>query len=244
MNQITDDTGKKMEKTFFLNNRIKRKDKGTTILEMVVSFTLLAIFLSASVVIISNVTMLYYRVRGENYARQVGDIVVNKIASEISGAQYNEKDSSSDPYIISGSDYKTEIGYPKTIDGDAIVLYDRTNTKVGIFASDGILKIYYYPITDETDSTGANDRKELYWNFDKNIYNGYEIESLEFAPADSAKNVGLASLYGISDTDISDYNSNVIAVYMQINSNKYGSFSICRYVKLYNYPENCVIVQK
>ena len=71
-----------------------KENKGTTLVEMIVSFTLLAIFVSASVIVIANVTTLYYRVRGENYARQIGDIVTNKIASEVSGAEYSTRNTS------------------------------------------------------------------------------------------------------------------------------------------------------
>ena len=218
-----------------LKRQLHKKNKGSTLIEMVVSFALLAIFVSTSVVIISNVTNLYYHVRGESYARQIGDIVVNKISSEVSQAMYNKKNSASNPTIYS-EDYLNGDTSEK-INGNSIELYDRTNTRIRIYSSDGILKIYYYPITDETVSTGENDLESVYWTFDKNIYNGYEIEDLQFAPANSSMNESLANAYEVPDTDITEYNSNVIAVYMKIKSDKYGTFNVCRYVRLYNQPE-------
>lgn len=213
-------------------------NKGTTLIEMIVSFTLLAIFVSASVVIISNVTNLYYHVRGENYARQVGDIVANKISAEISGAQYSLNSSEANLQIYTESELKAK--YPDFTDSfsdnsNSVTLYDRTNTKVTIYASDGILNIFYHGFTDEKDTD--NSREQLKWTFDKNMYNGYELEAMEFAYANTPQNEQLASKYGISGIDSSAYNGNVIAVYMKLKSGKYGEFTVCRYVKLYNYPD-------
>ena len=41
----------------------KNKNKGMTLIEMVVSFALLSLFISAAAVVIFNVTNLYYHVR-------------------------------------------------------------------------------------------------------------------------------------------------------------------------------------
>ena len=109
-----------------------------------------------------------------------------------------------------------------------------------MFASDGIFYIYYREIDDETEP--EKSRQPVYWTFDKNIYNGYEIKNLEFvefAPGNNAVNQSLAQNYGITDVgDISDYPSNIVAVYMKLKSDRYGEFNICRYIKLYNYPED------
>ena len=46
--------------------RAKSRNLGMTMVEMIVSFALLSIIVAASTVIISNVTVLYYKVKGEN----------------------------------------------------------------------------------------------------------------------------------------------------------------------------------
>ena len=214
-----------------------KENTGTTLVEMIVSFTLLAIFVSASVIVIANVTTLYYRGRGENYARQIGDIVTNKIASEVSGAEYSTRNTSSNLYIKNEADFKSKFTQiSDDIDGNTITLYDRTGTRVSIFASDGILKIYYHEINDEINSD--NSREAIYWTFDENVYNGYHIEELYFAQAASADNQTAASNFGIESVNTDDYPSNVLAVYMTLKSDKYGQFNVCRYVKVYSAPES------
>lgn len=198
-----------------------------TLIEMVVSFALLSLFVSAAAVVIFNITNLYYHVRGENYARQIADIMVNKVSSEIAGAAY-----------MDGFDmnkfYSTDVA-GNAISGNALELCDRTNTKVRMYAQDGILKVYYHSIEDELDHN--NDRNAVFWNYDKTVYNGYRIEEMEFAQAskltDSQKET-----FGITDTDPSDYDDNVIVVYIRMVSGKYGPFTICRFIRMYNAPES------
>ncbi len=212
--------------------------KGSTLIEMVVSFTLLAIFVSTAALIISNVTTLYYHVRGESYARQVGDIVTQKISSQIEGSKYSEINADLNCCIFKESELSAQDSKHEKISGNSIAFYDRTDTRIRIFADEdeGIVKIYYYPIVDETNS--ANNRKGTYWTFDKKVYNGYKITRLDFAAANSTLNETLASQYKISDVDKNQYPSNIMVVYMTLKSEKYGEYNICRFIELYNYPED------
>ena len=197
--------------------RSKSRNLGMTMVEMIVSFALLSILVTASTVIISNVTTLYYRVRGENYARQVSNILMTKISSEIAGAKYSKRNLSSNPKI--------------SADSQSIELYDRTNTKVVIKASDGILDVQYPAIVDTIDA--ENSRVGVEWEYDKRIYNGFEIEELKFSQPSKGKNAEIAAAYGLTDVNSSDYPDNVVAVYMKLKSPKYGEFSVYKYVRIY-----------
>ena len=197
--------------------RSKSRNLGMTMVEMIVSFALLSILVTASTVIISNVTTLYYRVRGENYARQVSNILMTKITSEIAGAKYSKRNLSSNPKI--------------SADSQSIELYDRTNTKVVIKASDGILDVQYPAIVDTIDA--ENSRVGVEWEYDKRIYNGFEIEELKFSQPSKGKNAEIAAAYGLTDVNSSDYADNVVAVYMKLKSPKYGEFSVYKYVRIY-----------
>ena len=189
-----------------------------TLVEMIVSFALLSLIVAASTVIISNVTTLYYKVRGENYARQVSDIVMTRITSEIAGAKYSRKNISSNPSIAS--------------DSNSIELYDKTNTRLIISVSnEGILNIIYPEIDDKIET--ENSRVAVEWKFDKNIYNGFVIEELKFAQPSKNKNAGIAEGYGLTGINSSDYPDNVVAVYMKLKSPKYGEFSMYKYVRIY-----------
>ena len=197
--------------------RSKSRNLGMTMVEMIVSFALLSILVTASTVIISNVTTLYYRVRGENYARQVSNILMTKITSEIAGAKYSKRNLSSNPKI--------------SADSQSIELYDRTNTKVVIKASDGILDVQYPAIVDTIDA--ENSRVGVEWEYDKRIYNGFEIEELKFSQPSKGKNAEIAADYGLTNVNSSDYPDNVVAVYMKLKSPKYGEFSVYKYVRIY-----------
>ena len=199
-------------------NRKRFKNSGMTLVEMIVSFALLSLIVAASTVIISNVTTLYYKVRGENYARQVSDIVMTRITSEIAGAKYSRKNISSNPSIAS--------------DSNSIELYDKTNTRLIISVSnEGILNIIYPEIDDKIET--ENSRVAVEWKFDKNIYNGFVIEELKFAQPSKNKNAGIAESYGLTGINNSDYPDNVVAVYMKLKSPKYGEFSMYKYVRIY-----------
>ena len=217
-------------KTF---RQFHKRNKGTTMVEMVVSFMLLSIFVSSAAVIIFNVTNLYYHVRSESYARQVADIVVNKVSTEITGAYYDEILTSYNPKI-----YEKDMA-GNDVDGSAIELRDRTNTLVRIYAKDGILQVYYLPIVNQEDT--SKSRVATIWNYDKSVYNGYTITELDFAQANSTRNASLASHYQVSDVNINEYDGNVIAVYMKLESGKYGDFTVCRFFRIYNAPKNAEI---
>lgn len=197
--------------------RAKSRNLGMTMVEMIVSFALLSIIVAASTVIISNVTVLYYKVKGENYARQVSNIVMTKITSEIAGAKYSKRNLSSNPKISS--------------DSKSIELYDRTNTKIVIKVSDGILDIQYPAIVDAIDE--ENSRVGVNWTYDKKMYNGFEIEELKFSQPSKSKNAEIAAEYGLTGVNSDDYPDNVVAVYMKLKSSQYGEFSMYKYVRIY-----------
>ena len=208
--------------------RKKHNNTGMTLVEMVVSFALLSILVAASTVIISNVTALYYRVKGENYSRQISNIVITKVSSEIAGAKFNQRNSAMSPKIhtkVDGAD----------VDGTAIEIYDRTDTRVYIYAKDGILVLKYPKISDEEKP--ENNRVSNEWKYDQSIYNDFSIKELYFVQANTADNEELAAEYGLTGVDPTNYHDNVVAVYMTLTSPKYGEFKVYRYVKIYEAPE-------
>lgn len=216
-------------------------NKGMTLIEMVVSFALLSLFISAAAVVIFNVTNLYYHVRSENYGRQIADIVVEKVTTEISGAKYSKNFATTNPKIYTSYDDVIDITGERC-DSSAIELYNRTDTRVLVYACNGILRIYYYEIND-TRPGGEDSRRATFWNYDRNVYNNFTIEKMDFAQACDQRNEELAGEYEIGEIpDISAYDQNVIAVYIRMKSPQYGSFTVCRYIRLYNAPaDDCTI---
>ncbi|MBR1772956.1 MAG: prepilin-type N-terminal cleavage/methylation domain-containing protein [Eubacterium sp.] len=208
-------------------------NKGTTLVEMLVCFMMLAIFLVAAFSIITNVSSLYYQVKGETYGKQVSDILMNKIQSEVEGAKFGGD-------VILIGDGTTE-GTADNPTGSNITLYDKTDTRVMIFSesasavdSDNVLKIKYYGFNDPSDS--SKSRSTNTWQYDKKMYNGYKVSELRFIKGSAlgtGTNKTLASSYGITNTD--DYDDDVMVVLLNLDSDHYGEYKTYRFIKMYNY---------
>lgn len=199
--------------------------KGSTLVEMIVCFALMSIFVSAAAMIIASVTNLYYQVKGETYAKQVSDIVMEKVLKEIEGAKFD-------------TTYEYGKGSNPTIneDGTKISLYDRTDTKVDVFAQDQELLIEYAEIRS---SDPDKQRNATVWRFDKGVYNQYRIRELKFVQGDKLS----PSVYGLNLTEygmtapLPKYKQNIIVVFMTIESPKYGTYRTVRPVKMFYVPE-------
>lgn len=203
-----------------IKNRISQKlrdNHGTTLVEMIVSFALLSIFLMCAAMIISTISMMYYNIKGEIYSREVSDIILEKITSELDGAIY----------------YDYESDNPIITDGNStITLCDKTNTKVSLKMDTSELKnglvVNYHEIEYRQNGflSKKNSRKATDWYFDKNMYNGFEIKELKF--------------YGGGTGSMSSYGGNIVLVQLKIQSKKYGEYTYNKYVKMYNLPDNYV----
>ncbi len=208
-------------------NLIAVNNMGTTLIEMLVCFMMLAIFLTAAFSVITHLSKLYYQVKGETYGKQVSDILLTKIQSEIEGAK-----SGSDEILINGSATNSS--------GTKMTFYDRTNTKIDLYSEDSLLKIKYHSFTDEV--TGVN-KNENTWKFDKNVYNGFEVKNLQFLKAANLGKAGnesatsLAQSYGVSVSE-GDYGNDVMLVLLELDSHHYGTYKSYRFIKMYNVDPN------
>ena len=206
------------------NQSNNRTNKGTTLIEMVMCFALMAIFISAAAAIIASVTNLYYQVKGETYGRQVSDIIMQRVVAEVEGAKYTNGNNSENPSV--SGDKKT------------IQLYNRSDTKATIsVGNNNQLVITYAGFSN--DQMSKNDTS---WKFDEKVYYNYEIEELLFIPG-SAIGAGTSETgtklqeYGLDSSAI-EYESNIVLILMTINSDKYGTYRTVRPVKMYNVPSD------
>ena len=209
------------------NRIIIHNNKGTTLVEMIVCFALLAIFVSMATVIIGMITSLYYEVKGETYAKQVSDIVIEKVASEIDGAIYTDGDTANNPQIDGNINKKI---------GTGISLIDKTNTSVTVSVQDSKLVIDYNEIVDTEDE--SNNRNATVWRFDDSVYNGFTISEFELIRGDGiASEEAKVRGYGINGA-LTDYDDNIILILMTLDSPRYGEYRSYRFVQMYNVPKN------
>ena len=221
-------------------SRCRQQNRGSTLVEMTVCFVLLGIFMSVAAVVLTNIVNVYYDVKGEAYGRQVSNILLAKVCGEIEGARISEADTYSLPVIF--QDPTDALAGNRS--GYKMDLYDRTDTHIQIYAEDGELKIRYLEINppkeDSSDAYKAGHRDEVIWTFDEAVYQGYELKSLRFVAADQGVAEGTEKNRALEDAAYSfsaaenDYPSNVVGVYMTLESPMYGEFYAYRYVKLYN----------
>ena len=200
--------------------KTKKINAGTTLIEIVVSFALLGIFLASAAMIISTIANSYFGVKGETYSKQVTDIVLEKVASTIEGAKYDDE--------------KTYINPAVSNNYTRITLRDRTNTKVTMYADDGRLRLFYAQIIDENDS--SKDREPTIWSFDDALYNGYSIEELFFVPGDELESFEKKSDFGMNTTG-REYGSDVVVIFMKLYNPKYEDYYTYRVVKMYYVPD-------
>ena len=152
---------------------------------------------------------------------------MEKVESEIDGSKYNSGKTKENLRILSST--STDVG--ATVDvGDTIVLSDKTDTKLKLYAKDGELVVHYSKIGDSYNETD--------WKFDKNVYNHFTIKKLSFVKGSNLAKFTDASTYGLTYTGTqATYGDDIICVFLWINSPRYGDYYTYRFVKMYNYSE-------
>ncbi|MBQ9608259.1 MAG: prepilin-type N-terminal cleavage/methylation domain-containing protein [Lachnospiraceae bacterium] len=203
-------------------NKRKLNNKGMTLVELIVTFALLGLFMVAAGKVIADTVNLYYKAKSIQTGMQVSSILSTKISGEIEGALTDGTlDSSSDAVIIISEDgNKIEL-----IDNAANHIYITNNVESGDDA--GYLLIYYFPIVDDEDNPStASDSK---WTFDKKAYMGYKIKELKFKK--------LENLTDTSDEDYGKYAGNIIRMTLTLTSERYGDYTTTTYIECYNFVD-------
>lgn len=149
-----------------LIKRIKKaivNNKGTTLVEMLMTFTLLAIFMVAGTRVISYTIGIYYTAKGNVNGCQVSNILYEKISGQVENA-INEQT-------------------PQVLSDGSLRLVDKTGSEVviGLTPPDELnrrfLDIHYV----ESGEEGEEGRVEATeWLFDEKMYLGYSIKTLRF----------------------------------------------------------------
>ena len=212
-----------------LKNRIFSRNPltdnaGTTLVEMIVTFALLSIFLAAAASIISTITTMYYQTKGETYSKQVGDIIMEKAASEIEGAQFDITQPGNNP-VLDGDASNTS--------GTSMTFYDRTDTNLTLKVENERFVIDYAEIT----GSPSVNRAATTWKFDENIYRGFDITDFKIIRGDAlssyASEVGG---YGITD-NLDGYDEDVMLILLTIDNDRYGEYKFFRFVRMYQFEK-------
>lgn len=172
--------------------------------EMIITFALLSLFMVAATRVISYTTSIYYNAKGSATGLEVSTMISNKIVGMLEGAI-------NDPVV-------TANAYAGS---DMIQFTDATESAVTISAqqqkkSDGTNLGNFLVIHYDEAAMGTVQYEPTDYKYDVNSYMGYEISELKF------ENPG------------SEYPENVIKLQITVHSEKYGDFSSVYYIKAVN----------
>lgn len=186
----------------------KRKRKlnnaGMTLVELVVTFALLALFMVAATRVISYVIGIYYAASGNAHGLAVSDMIAGRIVGQIEGAS-----SAMDPEVIRDGSMVDKFHF-----------VDKTGSEVTISATvnkgANAMEPQYINIEYAAVPDGTTKYEETAWRFDQKAYMGYYVESLKF------ENPG------------SEYPSNVVKMTLGLNHSRYGAYVSTYYIKCPN----------
>lgn len=232
-----------------LNTRLrllrKKADSGNTLVEMVVTFALLGMFMvAASQVIVSSMNV-YYQVRSESSGIQISAMLMDKIRGELENALVSEQESN----FLIGADGKNLHGAVMIANDGSMIDFTNANGShvviglselkteagraeggngaggsnagaLGGTSDKKYLNEYFYAVESvEIDDNDNEEIIELYkavdWQFASDVYMGYSITNLRFTQLDTAPSV--------------------IRVDLTLESERYGEYSTTEYVALYNF---------
>lgn len=140
---------------------------GVTLTELIITFALMGIFMTAASFMITSSLQMFTRTRNTANAVMVSNLLLDKITGEISAA-------------ILPADGKSGYYFwlEDSTESEWVVFESRSGSPVAMYVSHGRLFVKDYDDLSETD-----------WHFDDMVYMGYQITRLTFSqpePADHA----------------------------------------------------------
>lgn len=153
--------------------KLHKDNRGVTLMEMIVTFALVGIFLASAVAVISSAVVTHSELTAAMYAQSVGEALLDKIAGELAAAQPIEEEA----ILIRSAE---EEGMSET---GSVRFFDREGRQVLCGTQNGLLLFWYPAVEDEKQQTEENGQKtaEGYtWMLDENAYMGFRITDMQF----------------------------------------------------------------
>lgn len=157
--------------------------KGYTLIEIIVTFMLISIFLLAATVVTTSCMKVYIKVKSISTGQTAADSIAEKINGELSAAQKSATSQEPESYCVtidpvyeSGSNsvtfvndkgIKVTAGLLKDVAGDSTIATERGE----------LLALHYY------------DKKGTDWYYGESTYHGFELTSLLFSRFSEESNV-------------------------------------------------------
>lgn len=215
--------------------KLLRSRSGVTLVELVIVFALIGMFVVLSTQVISSAMGMYNRLKGVQLGQEIADTLMNKIVGEVSDARVTSAtiaaDGSVDPTPVkisadgkelelinsSGSRLRITSGIPKLYTyneaGNAEVPADYPAGSPVRWGDQ--LIIHYYVAKSQTGAQTVYQPVD--WTFDAGLYQGYKIKTLLFSRPDTS------------------YPGHLIRVELVLEHVRYGEYKAVRYIDLHNF---------
>lgn len=183
-------------------NVIQKKNKGFTLVELMVSFALLGLFMVAVTRIISYTVTIYYQAKSQNYGLEIAGELGDAVSGVVSSMR-TDVDMSLDNLLGNGDSTKLPC-----VKDDKFYMIDSTGCPVSIGKDEaGYLEIIYFKEKEDKNYT------EVPWYFDKKAYMGYVIDDM------------------VLEKESGDYQDNIYRFEVSLHSSRYGDYKTTRYIR-------------
>lgn len=202
--------------------------RGTTLVELIVTFALIGMFMASATVMLSSTLRMFARMQATSKAITVSDTLLDKIVGEITAADLPSANNTDGYYFWLEPQTEANGGKSRWV-----VFRNRSKSPIAIFAAQaspedtaagkantaimgtGELFLRYYAMSSKTDQRNV---QEIDWHYDERVYMGYTIQDMWF----SRENV--------------DEHPNVIRVDLILQNPRTGfEYAAFRYAENYNY---------
>lgn len=157
--------------------------KGYTLIEIIVTFMLISMFLLAATVVTTSCMKIYIKVKSISTGQTVADSLTEKINGELSAAQKNTIDQEKSACLIIDSAYESGSNSVTFINQKGIkvttgLLEDVAGEETKATENGKMLVFHYY-----------SDKKDTDWYYGRPTYHGFDLESVMFSRLSDTSNV-------------------------------------------------------
>lgn len=152
-----------------IKETVKEDNRGTTLVEMIVTFALVGIFLAAAVSVISSAVVMHSELTGAMYAQNVGELLLDKITGELAAAQPEGNRA-----MVIG-----DTSGAGGTEGNGAAFHDREGNAVSCMVQEGLL-VFHYQESVQVDEQGVVQISEAHdWMLDEKAYMGFRITDMQ-----------------------------------------------------------------
>ncbi len=145
--------------------------KGFTLVEVIVTFALTMIFLTACALSMSSYLKVYTHVNDMSISQTLADTLQETVEGSLGSALESAPSGMSSAVTILDNDGA----------GDKITYRNQDGVTMEIYAQDGRLVLHYLPTLDSNQTTVLSP--EVYWQYKDGVYMDNALNSIAFASA-------------------------------------------------------------